>query len=262
MIEQAEDFREECDALYRILEPLDDKDFEKKTLFKQWTLNDVLGHLHVWNWAANASLVDEPAFKSLMDRFGGHSDMNAAERSETGGASGKALLKLWHDYYGEMADNFHQADPKKRLLWAGPTMSARSSVSARLMETWSHSQAIYDVLGLERVSTDRVKNIVVLGINTYGFCYANRGLEPPGPIPLVRLTGPSGAVWTMTEPNETDRIEGDAVEFCQVITQCRNIADTSLKVEGEVAKNWMSIAQCFAGPPETPPPLGARHRAS
>jgi len=42
----------------------------------------------------------------------------------------------------------------------------------------------------------------------------------------------------------------------------RNVADTTLRVEGETARQWMSIAQCFAGPPETPPAPGARYRVS
>ena len=51
---------------------------------------------------------------------------------------------------------------------------------------------------------------------------------------------------------------GDALEFCQVVTQTRNVADTGLAVTGAPAKEWMRIAQCFAGPPEEPPPPGAR----
>ena len=42
-------------------------------------------------------------------------------------------------------------------------------------------------------------------------------------------------------------------------TQVRNINDTSLKVTGNIAKKWMSIAQCFAGPPEDPPKVGTRY---
>ena len=57
-------------------------------------------------------------------------------------------------------------------------------------------------------------------------------------------------------------IEGSATEFCQVVTQVRNIADTRLKVAGEAATRWMAIAQCFAGPPETPPAPGSRFRES
>ena len=45
-------------------------------------------------------------------------------------------------------------------------------------------------------------------------------------------------------------ISGSATEFSQVVTQVRNINDTSLKVSGKIANEWMSIAQCFAGPPK------------
>ena len=56
----------------------------------------------------------------------------------------------------------------------------------------------------------------------------------------------------------TNRIEGQASEFCQVVTQVRNIADTSLRVTGDPATRWMAIAQCFAGPPVDPPAKGVR----
>lgn len=49
------------------------------------------------------------------------------------------------------------------------------------------------------------------------------------------------------------------MEFCQVVTQVRNIADTRLSVTGDIAQRWMAIAQCFAGPPENPPEAGTRH---
>ena len=89
-----------------------------------------------------------------------------------------------------------------------------------------------------------------------------RGEEPPGAMPYVKLTAPSGAIWEWNDPANPDRVEGAATEFCQVVTQTRNIADTALKVTGPVATRWMEIAQCFAGPPETPPAKGVRHTAN
>jgi hypothetical protein len=58
--------------------------------------------------------------------------------------------------------------------------------------------------------------------------------------------------------DQDNSVEGSAAEFCQVVTQVRNIADTKMRVVGPAAAAWMSIAQCFAGPPEDPPPLGTR----
>jgi hypothetical protein len=60
------------------------------------------------------------------------------------------------------------------------------------------------------------------------------------------------------ESDERNRVEGSAVEFCQVVAQTRNIEDTALRVSGEVAREWMALAQCFAGAPETPPAPGTR----
>ena len=76
--------------------------------------------------------------------------------------------------------------------------------------------------------------------------------------PYVRLSGPEGAIWEWNEPSADNRVEGDALEFCQVVTQTRNAADTALVVVGAPARAWMAIAQCFAGPPEEPPAPGLR----
>ena len=144
-------------------------------------------------------------------------------------------------------------------LWVCPaSMSARSSITARLMETWAHGQEVYDQLGVVRENNDRIRNIVVLGVNTYGWTFANRKLPAPGPMPFLSLTAPSGEIWTYGEEQDDERIAGRAEEFCQVVTQVRNVADTSLSVSGKIAQSWMTQAQCFAGPPQPPPAAGTR----
>jgi uncharacterized protein (TIGR03084 family) len=131
-------------------------------------------------------------------------------------------------------------------------------VSARQMETWAHGQAAFDAFGRVRSESDRLRNIAVMGVNTFGWSFVNRKLEIPARKPQVRLTSPSGACWEWNEPDPGNLIEGEAVEFCQVVTQTRNVGDTRLRVLGDGARAWMSIAQCFAGPPEDPPPAGTR----
>jgi uncharacterized protein (TIGR03084 family) len=230
-------------------------------LFKHWTINNILRHLHVWNIAAGKSLDGEDAFAGFMAQLmgsGARLRFTEMESDYLEGLSGRGLLDAWTSGFEDLASRFAATDPKVRLKWVGPDMSAISSITARLMETWAHAQAIYDVLGVERVDSDRIGNIVRLGVNTYGWTFKNRKEEPPGPMPRLRLTAPSGAIWEYGEGD--DLIEGNATEFCQVVTQCRNIADTSLAVHGPVANRWMGIAQRFAGPPQGPPPAGARHR--
>jgi uncharacterized protein (TIGR03084 family) len=176
--------------------------------------------------------------------------------------SNTALVEAWRESFVAIAGRFAGADPSGRVKWMGPDMSVRSSITARLMETWAHGQEIYDALGIVRRNADRIRNIVVLGVNTYDWTFKVRGETPPAPKPHLRLRAPSGAVWTWNEPSETDLIEGAAEEFCQVVTQVRNVADTRLAIRGASARAWMETAQCFAGPSETPPPPGTRATAA
>ena len=260
-MQQAQDFFDESEALAALLAPLPDADYATPTQFKGWTIDEIIRHLHVWNVAADLSLTDEAAFAEFIN------DMMAGVRGRRlpdfeaeylDGLSGRVLRAEWIARAEPMSARFAAADPKLRLKWVGPEMSALSSITARLMETWAHGQAIYDVLGAERIDTDRIGNIVRLGVNTWGWTWKNRRIDPPGPMPRLRLTAPSGAVWEYGEG--VDLIVGSATEFCQVVTQCRNIADTSLEVTGDVAHQWMAVAQCFAGQPQDPSAPGTRFR--
>ena len=263
MLQQATDFQVESDALYRLVEPLNDKDLEQETQFKKWTINTILQHLHYFNYAAHTSLRDEEAIERLLNDLRksqkkGESLVTFTDR-KLDGAKGKSLLYLWRDYYTDMSHSFRKADPKKRVKWAGPDMSVLSSVTARLMETWSHSQGIYDLMGVVRKDRDYIKNIVVLGNNTFGWTFTNRKQAVPDKRPFLRLSAPSNEIWEFNEYSENDCIEGSATEFCQVVTQTRNVKDTALKVLGGTANRWMNLAQCFAGAPQDPPPPGTRY---
>lgn len=265
-MQQAQDFQDESEAIHALLSPLSDDAYAQPTLFKHWTIDNVLRHLHVWNIAADLALRDAEAFRAFVGQMaagirGGR--LPDFEKAYLNGLSGTALRDAWIGQVRAMTPRFAAADPKMRVQWVGPEMSVISSITARLMETWAHAQALYDALGVERIDADRIGNIVRLGVNTYGWTFKNRKQEPPGPMPRLRLTAPSGAIWEYgpDEGADAELIEGRASEFCQVVTQCRNIGDTGLKTSGPIAARWMAIAQCFAGPPQDPPPPGARHKA-
>ncbi len=259
MLEQADDFLAESDALYALVETMAPDDWNKPTQFKNWTTNDVIVHLHFWNKAADLSSTDEAAFlasvNAMMPKMA--LGMRAVE-NEAVSERGPDLLAAWRDYYRDMAARWRGYDPKRRLKWVGPDMSARSSISARQMETWAHGHEVFDLMGVTRTETDRISNIVRIGINTFGWSHMVNSLDIPEAMPLVSLTAPSGAIWTFGEAGSGDRIEGPALAFAQVVTQTRSFDDVALKVEGPVAEQWMRIAQCFAGPPETPPSKGQR----
>ena len=188
---QSEDFKEESISLYEILQDQKDEVFSSKTQFKDWTINDVLYHLHVFNNAAYLSLTDEDRFSEFMKDFYNaiKSGVTARdyEKKLSNNLSGKELISLWKDEFSKVADAFSKADPKKRVKWAGPDMSVRSSITARHMETWSHGQEVFDQLGIDRINTDRIKNIVIIGINTFSWTFINRSLEVPEKVPMIIL---------------------------------------------------------------------------
>jgi uncharacterized protein (TIGR03084 family) len=261
-MQQAEDFRSESRALAAILEPLSEADFDKVTQFKNWTINDVIGHLHMFNVAADLTLEDGDLFAEFFARIAegvaqGQSFLET-QYPFLDGLKGRALFHAWAETSENVADNYAKADPKARLKWAGPDMGARSSITARQMETWAHGQEVFDILGIVRQEKDRIKNIVHLGVNTFAWSFINRGQPVPELAPYVELTAPSGDVWTWNEPQSDNSIKGAAYQFAQVVTQVRSFADTALSASGQTAQDWMQIAQCFAGPPETPPEQGQR----
>jgi uncharacterized protein (TIGR03084 family) len=263
MLEQVRDLREEGDELYELLNTLDESDWERQTPFKNWTVRDVVEHLHFSDRLAVLSLKSDQEFLKAAEAMGKAIveeglDLKACARREIGTLRPGELLKLWRDYFVEMCELLDAADPKARLKWFGPDMGVRMFTTARQMETWAHGQDIYDLLRRPREYTDRIKNIAVIGVKTFGWTFVNRGLEVPAEIPYVRLTAPSGEIWEWNQPNDDDRVEGLASEFCHVVTQGRNVSDTQLRVVGETATRWMAIAQCFAGGPEDPPKPGLR----
>ena len=267
MMQEAKDFKDESDTLAAVLDDAGKDIFATVTQFKGWTIEDVIGHLHIWNMAALMTLQDPDAFKQFLSEMmavfqNGKGHVEAQYEwidAHAGGIRGRALFDAYCDYYPRLSAAYREADPEARVVWAGPDMTRRSKIIARQMETWSHGQEIFDILGTERVDGDRIRNIAHLGVTTYGWTFRNRRQEPPAPKPFVQLTAPSGIVWEWNHPQDDNVVRGSAVEFSQVVTQTRNIDDTRLETVGATARRWMEIAQCFAGGPETPPAKGTRN---
>ena len=265
MREICDDFLAEATYLYKAFKTLPDPVWQQETAFMDWTPWDVVAHLHYYDLVGMSS-ADGPAsfrleYDRLMDEIckGKFNQTIARERFEHLGAP--ELLDTWRETATKLATRFSGLDPSSRLPWFGPDMSARMFLTARYMEAWSHAQSIFDLAGRSRIYTDSVRHVATIGVKTFGWTFKNRGLEPAGVCPRVELTAPSGAVWTWNEDNSADLVKGGAVDFGLVVTQARNIADTGLAVTGPVAKAWMKVAQCFAGPPVDPPPPGIRGAA-
>ncbi len=250
-------WEEEVAELDAVLASLTEADWDLVTPFKGWRIFDHVHHLNLSDDLAAMAAGDPVAFAARR----------AATRSAASGGLGASgspdispaeMLALWRRGIASLGDGLATIAPGERLPWFGPDMSLRAFVAARQMESWAHGQTIHDALGRGRTPTDRLKPICELGWRTFGWSFAVRGLDVPSVPVAVRLTAPSGAVWTWGEAGADNQVSGTAEDFALVVCQCRNIADTALETRGDVAKQWMTIAQCFAGGPVDPPQPGAR----
>ncbi|MGE0222939.1 MAG: TIGR03084 family metal-binding protein, partial [Acetobacteraceae bacterium] len=265
MLPQAADFRAEVEALHGLLVTLRDSEWDRPTLFKAWTINDIIQHLYDGDAAAAASVAGRDVFAQRRAEIQARRDRGMSRLQETrdrlGALTGRRLCDAWLSQAMALSETLGAMPPDVRLAWSGPDMGVRMFTTARQMETWAHGQAIYDLQGVRRNPDERLRNIAEIGVRTYGWTFSNRKRPVPGPAPHVRLTAPSGAVWEWNTPDPENAVTGDALDFCQVVTQVRNVADTGLQVAGAPARAWMALAQCFAGPPEDPPAPGTRHMA-
>lgn len=260
---QVEDLAAEGLELYELLKDTDTGNWTSPTGFKGWTTWDIIAHLHFSDYMALTSLASATAFSRLLEDISASAGLTAftqqwlATRSNSV-LSGPALLSRWYATFDQLCQELAQADPEQRFQWAGPGMKARMLATARQMETWAHGWAIYDLMQQPRSHSDRLLPIVNIGVRTYAWTFRNRQREVPEPVPHLSLAAPSGEIWNFNNASNTECIRGSAVEFCQVVTQVRNVQDTGLEVTGGNAAAWMAIAQCFAGPPQDPPAPGSR----
>jgi uncharacterized protein (TIGR03084 family) len=137
----------------------------------------------------------------------------------------------------------------QKMPWFGPPMSAASMATARFMETWAHALDVYDAAGERPEPTDRIRPVAHLGVRTRNFAYSVHQEEPPDQEFRVELTAPSGELWTWGPADAAQKVTGSAYDFCLLVTQRVNRADTGLVAVGDDAEHWLGIAQAFAGPP-------------
>lgn len=242
------DLTDEYEALEAIVSGLDATGWETKTP-ADWTVKEQIAHIAYFDGTARLSATDPDIFKEHVKAlFEGRAEA-MAQMTVLKKMTCPDLLKWWRQERTSLVNALLRMGPKDRLPWYGPPMSAVSFATARLMETWAHGQDVVDALAVSRLVTDRLRHIAHLGNITFGWSFANHQMEVPKAPVRVELTAPSGELWTWGPEEAADIVRGSALGFCLVVVQRRHYKDTDLVVTGETAQKWMSVAQCFAGPP-------------
>jgi uncharacterized protein (TIGR03084 family) len=247
-----DDLAAESDELLALLHTLTAEQWDRATPAEGWAVRDQIGHLAYFDETGTLAATDEAAFragaKALVESAG--PGMAGLDRARS--MSGSELLSWFESVRTQMITVFRTLDPKARLPWYGPAMAAPSFATARLMETWAHGQDVVDAIGATRAPTARLKHVAHIGVRARPFSYVTNGRTPPEGEVAVRLRAPNGETWTWNDsPDAADVVEGDALDFCLVVTQRRHLADTALRVTGPLADDWIPIAQAFAGGPGT-----------
>ena len=256
--EVAADLRAEHDALDRVVAPLTAEQWATSTPSPGWTVFDQIAHLTYFDGTATTAITDPDAFTAGNEAlFAALADGTAGIDEQTlawsRGLAPSELLARWRQNRAGLLDAASGLAEDTRVVWYGPSMGARSFLTARLMETWAHGQDIVDAVGAERPATDRLRHIAQLGVITRSWSYRNRGLEVPDGSVQVSLTAPSGDTWTWNDDATDGVISGPAEDFCLVVTQRRHVDDTGLVTTGPLARDWMEKAQVFAGGPTDGP---------
>ncbi len=227
---------------------LDEAGWHTPTPAAGWDIADQISHLAYFDEVTVQSAVDPEQFKAELadaEASGGINPDTIAIRFRD--RSGAQLLDWFDTARAGLIGTFQGLDPRARLPWFGPPMSAASSLTARIMETWAHTQDIADALGVTREPTDRLRHVAHIGVGARAFSYAVHGKSVPAVEIRVELTSPDGAVWTWGAAEAENRVTGPALDFCLLVTQRRHRNDLGLAIEGPAAIEWMAIAQAFAG---------------
>ena len=244
------DLANEYEVLDTIVAALDESGWNTMTPAEGWTVKDQIRHLAYYDERARLAVSEPEEFaQHLADITTDPEEHHKLQEKVGKELGGVELLGWWRQERRALLDTLIPLDRKARIKWYGPPLSALSFATARIMETWAHGQDVADALGIERVATDRLRHIAHLGVATFGWSFTNRQLKVPDSAVRVEITGPSGDLWTWGPENAADRVRGSAEDFCLVVVQRRHLADTRLVVEGTTARQWMSIAQTYAGEP-------------
>jgi uncharacterized protein (TIGR03084 family) len=259
----AADLAAEQTSLDAVVGALADEQWQLPTPSPGWTVADQIGHLTYFDGTASTAIEDPATFVRGRDALvqatiAGEDSAEALTLGAARAMSAPQLLDAWRSNRRRLASAAATLTDGVRVEWYGPAMSAKSFLTARLMETWAHGQDVLDAaqeagVRVAREPTDRLRHIAQLGVITRGWSYVNRGMDMPEGDIRVELAGPSGDTWTWGPDDAPDAIRGSAEDFCLVVTQRRHPDDSDLDVVGDVARDWLVHAQAFAGAPTDGP---------
>jgi uncharacterized protein (TIGR03084 family) len=255
LVRLREDLGDEQRSLDEVVASLGAEQWRTATPSAGWSVADQIGHLSFFDASASTAILDPGRFGVQMNELIAGATAEGIDEYTLGAfrrLSPEEQLSAWRSNRARLEHAAGSLRDDTRVAWYGPSMSAKSFLTARLMETWAHGVDVVDALGVHRPGSQRLRHVARLGYITRGWSYQVRGETPPDGEIRVELSGPAGELWTWGEEDADDTVRGSAEEFCLVVTQRRHLDDTSLQT-GPLGRHWLVRAQAFAGGPTNGP---------
>ncbi|MFM8303568.1 MAG: TIGR03084 family metal-binding protein [Actinomycetota bacterium] len=246
----ADDLALETASLLALLDGLADDEWERPTPAPGWTVADQVSHLAYFDDMAVLAARERSAFERRRDEAPPGADRITERVAQQFRGTEPAVLHAWIRRARVELDAVYRAlDPSARVPWFGPDMSAAAALTARIMETWAHGTDVAVAVGRPWPVTAALRQVAHLCVRALPNSFRAHGKPDPGVPVRVELAGPDGDLWCWGPDDAVDRVTGPALDLCLVATQRAHRDDTVLVAEGPVAREWLTVAQAFAGPP-------------
>ena len=239
--------------LVDLLQPLPEQALRARPPSGHWTIADHVTQLALLDEAATVAITAPKRFATHARArlAGGPSapgDIDARARARPG----PGLLEWLGRTQRALINAYRDIGPDRRMPWYGTELDARSSLIARLTETWAHGHDLADALHVTWHSTERLRHVADLGVRNLGASFEVLGRPVPTVPVRIELGGPGGEIWTWGSERARDRVTGSAQDLCLVLTGRRAVAGTGLTVTGAVVGEWLAIGRVYPGSPDIP----------
>jgi uncharacterized protein (TIGR03084 family) len=247
------ELQQERAQLVDLLRPLPEEAWLARPPTGNWTVADHITQLALLDEAATVAVTAPKRFAThararLSSGPSSPGDIDARARARPG----PGLLDWLSRTQRALIKAYRNIEPDHRLPWYGTELDARTSVIARLTETWAHGRDLADALNVAWTSTDRLHLVADLGVRGLASSFEMLGRPVPTVPVWIELTAPGGELWRWGSEHARDRVIGSAEDLCLVLTGRRAAAETGLTVTGAVVGEWLVIGRVYPGAPDIP----------
>ncbi|MDT5156940.1 MAG: hypothetical protein QOH51_1297 [Acidobacteriota bacterium] len=222
-IETAELFLPLQRELVSLLRGLDESDWTRPTLARQWVVKDIAAHLLDTDLRRLSSLRDGYRPAPPSEKIGGYTELvaflnrlNASWVEVAGRLSPRVLVSLLEWSGPQVAQLFASLPPDDTAMipvaWAGEERSTNWMDTGReYTEKWHHQAQIRDAVGAPPLAGRRWLG-PVLELSMYALPHAFRDTSaPPGSTLNINIEGEAGELWHIVREDDAWKLrEGEA----------------------------------------------------